>query len=252
LAKVSSSEGFVEECIRLDNLPAVPPYWKRMRAQNMAGVQPLGVLTEPPALKPNDFEAAMEDGAIVLDTRDVEAFAGVHIPGALNVGLGSSFSTWAGTIVPDGARILLIIRDPADLWEAIWQLLRIGYDLPVGWLAGGMYGWRTSAKPLESAVAMSVHELHERLADSQVCVLDVRQPAEWAEGHIGDARFITGAELPQRLDEVPGDELVAVICGSGYRSSAAASFLRHHGHGRVVNVLGGMSAWTSAGYEKES
>ncbi|MDP9222260.1 MAG: rhodanese-like domain-containing protein [Actinomycetota bacterium] len=252
LARVSSSEGFVEECIRLDNLPAVPPYWKRMRRQNMAGVRELGVLREPPALNPDDFEAVMNDGAVVVDARDAEAFAGLHIPGALNVGLGSSFSTWAGTFVPDGARLLLIVRAAADLWDASWQLLRIGYDLPVGWLAGGMYGWRVSAKPLETAPQMTVHELHERLADPHLCVLDVRQPAEWAEGHIAGARFITGAELPQRLDEVPRDELVAVICGSGYRSSAAGSLLRHHGYDQVVNVIGGMSAWSSAAYVKDT
>src|SRR5260370_41815838 len=68
LSKVDSSEGFVSECIRLDNLPAVPPYWKRMRGQNLAGVPLLGVLGEPPALPPADFAAAQADGAMVVDT----------------------------------------------------------------------------------------------------------------------------------------------------------------------------------------
>ena len=247
LARVSSSDEFVEECIRLDNLPAVPPYWKRMRKQNMEGVRPLGVLREPPALQPDDFEAEMESGAIVVDARSAEAFGGAHIPGSLNVGLGSSFSTWAGTIVPDGARVLLVLDRPDDLWEATWQLLRIGYDLPVGWLAGGMFAWRTGAKPLETTAQITVHELRDRLDEFHV--LDVRQPAEWASGHISDAQFITGAELPERFDEVPDDRPVAVICGSGYRSSASGSFLRHQGHDEVINVIGGMDAWNNANYE---
>src|SRR5680860_1093264 len=50
LAQLDSAEGFVAGCISLDDLPAVPPYWKRMRTQNMAGVPLLGVLGEPPAL----------------------------------------------------------------------------------------------------------------------------------------------------------------------------------------------------------
>ncbi|HWH36022.1 MAG TPA: MBL fold metallo-hydrolase, partial [Acidimicrobiales bacterium] len=50
LAQVSSKDGFVEQCLRLDNLPAVPPYWRRMRRQNLEGVRPLGVLGEPPPL----------------------------------------------------------------------------------------------------------------------------------------------------------------------------------------------------------
>lgn len=249
LARVSSSEEFVEECIRLDNLPAVPPYWRRMREQNMAGVAPLGVLREPPALRPDEFEALMNDGAIVLDARSAEAHAGAHIPGALNVGLGSSFSTWAGTIVPDETRILLVLDGPDDLWEATWQLLRIGYAIPIGWLAGGMLAWRSAAKPLADTSKVTVDQLKERLGE--VHVLDVRQPAEWAAGHIPGAQFITGAELPERYDEVPKDRPVVVICGSGYRSSAAGSLLKSLGHGDIINVLGGMSAWYAAGYETE-
>ena len=53
LVNVASKDEFVEQCLRLDNLPAVPPYWKRMRAQNLGGVRSLGVLAEPPALKPD-------------------------------------------------------------------------------------------------------------------------------------------------------------------------------------------------------
>ena len=249
LARVSSSEEFVEECIRLDNLPAVPPYWKRMRKQNMEGPAPLGVLKEPPALTPDQFEETIADGALVVDARSPEAFAGAHIPGALNVGLGSSFSTWAGTIVPERARVLLVLDRPDDLWEATWQLLRIGYDLPIGWLSGGMYAWRTAAKALETTPQVTVRELKDRL--NEFNVLDVRQPSEWADGHIPGAQFITGAELPSRLDEVPDDRPLIVVCGSGYRSSASGSFLAHRGNDRVVNLIGGMGAWNTAGYEIE-
>lgn len=249
LARVSSSDEFVEECIRLDNLPAVPPYWKRMRKQNMAGPQPLGVLQEPPALTPDAFEAVMNDGAIVVDARSAEAYGGAHIPDSLNVGLGSSFSTWAGTIIPDGARVLLVLDRPGDLWEATWQLLRIGYDLPVGWLSGGMFAWRTAAKPLETTPQITVHDLRERFDEFHV--LDVRQPNEWVAGHIRDAQFITGAELPDRVEEVPRDQTVAVVCGSGYRSSASGSLLKHKGYDNIVNVIGGMGAWNSAHYETE-
>jgi hydroxyacylglutathione hydrolase len=248
LANVSSSEEFVDECIRLDNLPAVPPYWRRMRSQNMGGPALLGVLREPPAMKPADFEACMQDGGLVVDARSPEAFAGGHVPGALNVGLGPSFPTWAGTVVPEEAAILLVLDEPADLWEATWQLLRIGYDLPVGWLGGGMTAWRTSARTVEMLDEISVRELKKLLDAGEVDVLDVRQPAEWADGHVAGATFITGGQLPARLDEVPRTKPVAVMCGSGYRSSVASSLLRASGRtGDVLNVVGGMSAWRSAG-----
>lgn len=250
LSRVSSSEGFVQECIRMDNLPAVPPYWSRMREQNLAGPALLGTLREPPALPPDELEALAGQGAVVLDTRSPEAFAGSHIPGALNVGLGTSFSTWAGTVLPAGARIILVLERPDDLWEAVWQLLRIGYPLPEGWLAGGMFAWRTSGRPLTGLDTVDVHELKQLVDTSQVTVLDVRQPSEWAAGHIPGATFVTGGRLPGKLADLPRDRVLAVVCGSGYRSSVAASLLVGEGL-EVIQVLGGMSAWAAAGYPLE-
>jgi hydroxyacylglutathione hydrolase len=247
LAHLSAQDTFVAQCLNVQHLPAVPPYWRRMRQLNQAGPPPLGVLPEPPALRPEAFEQLQRAGAVVLDCRQAEAFA-VHIPGALNVGLGASFATWAGTVLPPEAAILLVLEDPDEVWETCWQLLRIGYDLPKGWLAGGMLAWRTAGKALAQLPQWTVWNLQQHLEqDRYLTVLDVRQPQEWSEGHIAEALFITGAELPGRSDEVPRDRPVAVICGSGYRSSAIASLLQHRGHSKVVNILGGMQGWQAAG-----
>lgn len=252
LAEVDAKDEFVRECLRVDNLPAVPPYWRRMRAQNMAGVAELGVLAEPPALTVAEFAEQQDGGALVLDTRSPEAFGGAHVPGALNVGLGSAFATWAGTVLPDQARVLLVLDRPDDLWEASWQLLRIGYPPPRGWLCGGMTAWRTAACPVDTTPQITVHELKARLDRGEISLLDVRQPDEWHAGHVPGASWITGAELPDRLDEVPDTGPLAVTCGSGYRSSVAASLLTQHGHRNVVNVTGGMAAWNNASYPTET
>jgi hydroxyacylglutathione hydrolase len=251
LARVSSSDEFVDECIRLDNLPAVPPYWGRMRAQNMAGPPPLRVLREPPALKSSDFEDESGADTFIVDTRSAEGFAGGHIPGAVNVILNPSFSTWAGTVLPDGAQVLLVLEDPDELWEATWQLLRIGYDLPIGWLSGGMSAWRSSGRPLRTLNQMTVHETAEKVSSGEVRVIDVRQPAEWADGHIPGAEFLTGAQVPERAEEIGGDGPVVFLCGSGNRSSVAASYLMRLGRNDVYNVIGGMGAWRSAGLPVE-
>ena len=79
-------------------------------------------------------------------------------------------------------------------------------------------------------------------------MLDVRQPGEWATGHIAGATFVTGAELPGRREEVPDDRPLAVVCGSGYRSSVASSVVSRSRKLEVLNVLGGMAAWNAAGY----
>ncbi len=120
---------------------------------------------------------------IVVGARSPEAFGGGHIPGAPNVGLGPMFATWAGTVLPAGAAVLLVLDDPGGLWEATWQLLRAGYTPPAGWLAGGMRGWRTAHLPLETTEQLTVDELKDRLEAGQMRLLDVRQPAEWAVGH---------------------------------------------------------------------
>jgi hydroxyacylglutathione hydrolase len=248
LAALHLQDEFIENCLNLDNLPAVPPYWKRMRRQNQAGPPLLGVLREPPALLVTEFAKTRDGGALVLDCRSPEAFGGGHIPGALNVGAGSSFPTWAGTVLPPDTPYLLVLEDPNRLWEICWELLRIGYELPQGWLGGGMIAWRTAAKPIATMAQWTVWQLQDRIeSERNLLILDVRQPQEWADAHIEGARHITGAELPQRINEVPKDVQVALICGSGYRSSVASSLLASHGYDKLANVLGGMSAWKRAG-----
>lgn len=244
IRQVDTKDEFVRECLRLDNLPAVPPYWPRMRGRNAQGVEPLGVVDPPRPMSVEEVADVSADGAIVLDTRQPEAFAGGHIPAAVNVGLGSSFPTWAGTALPEDARTVLVIDEPSRLMEATWGLLRIGYPVPAGYLRGGMFDWRISGREVAQLPTASVHDISGRLDEYHV--LDVRQPDEWADGHAPDAQFITGAELPSRLDEVPRERTVLVVCGSGYRSGVAASLLRRDGRDDVVNLLGGMAAWKAA------
>lgn len=243
LADLSDTKGFVGQCMDLKDLPAVPPYWPRMRRMNTDGPPLLGVLADPPPLGVEGFEQLRQDGAIVLDCRSPEAFS-AHIPGALNVGVGNAFPTWAGSVVPYETPLILVLERPDDLWEICWQLLRIGYDLPKGWLADGMFAWRTAGMPIDVLPQWTVWQLRRNMEkDRDIMVLDVRQPAEWSDGHIPQAVHITGAEIRNRSGEIPKDRPVAVICGSGYRSSVAASVLKRQGHREVYNVLGGMTGW---------
>lgn len=147
--------------------------------------------------------------------------------------------TWAGTVLPDGGEILLVVDRSSDLETVTWELLRIGYPAPIGWLADGISAWRTAARAVDTTLQITVHELKNRRDRGEVQVLDVRQPGEWARGQVEGATFITGAELPDRLGEVPDTTPVAVVCGSGFRSSVAASLLRRYGRSEVINVAGG-------------
>jgi len=80
-------------------------------------------------------------------------------------------------------------------------------------------------------------------------VLDVREPEEFANGHIPGATNLPQADLATRLDEVPRNRPVFVICQGGFRSLRAAQFLRQQGISDVASVKGGTEAWRAAGGE---
>lgn len=86
-------------------------------------------------------------------------------------------------------------------------------------------------------------EVEERLELGTVpCVLDVREPAEYADGHIPGSRHIPLGSLPARCAELSKDQEIVVVCRSGGRSSAAAQQLLEAGF-KAINMTGGMLAW---------
>ena len=84
-----------------------------------------------------------------------------------------------------------------------------------------------------------------------VTVLDVRRETEWEAGHIPGATHVPGNDIVQRAAEFADKEPLALVCGSGYRSSVAASLLSQRGFGRIYNVIGGMRAWQASEYQIE-
>jgi rhodanese-related sulfurtransferase len=90
----------------------------------------------------------------------------------------------------------------------------------------------------------------DRIAAGTVLVVDVRQPAEWNGGHIRGAVHIPLTQLATRIDRIPAGKTILTVCRSGHRSSAAAATLRRAGHD-VLNLRGGLTAWTRAGLPLE-
>lgn len=88
----------------------------------------------------------------------------------------------------------------------------------------------------------------DRLRDAGAFMLDVRQPDEWASGHIPGATLIPLGDLTARISEVPTDRQVVVVCRSGNRSAQGRDILLDAGHPAVTSMAGGMTDWTSAGY----
>jgi rhodanese-related sulfurtransferase len=77
-------------------------------------------------------------------------------------------------------------------------------------------------------------------------LIDVRQPFEYAEGHVPGARLIPMGQLPSRVSDLDRTRPVHLICATGNRSGAMADFLTAQGFD-AVNVAGGTRAWVASG-----
>lgn len=89
----------------------------------------------------------------------------------------------------------------------------------------------------------------EAVAASGALVIDVRQPEDYAEGHIPGAVNIPLRELAANVDKIPTDTQVFVYCQSGFRAGLAVSSLRTMGYDNALAYSGSYNAWTEAGEE---
>ena len=226
----------------VENLPDRPAYFSQVVGVNLNGAPAMSSLRKLRELTEEELKTEAKNGAVVIDTRSAPFFGAGHFPGSLNIGLGSNlFSTWVGFMVPFGKPIVLVVGSVESAKVAQVHLARIGYDRVIGYIEG---------EKLEHSQQLSqlgVEELHFVLKRGGAPrVLDVRTAGEWEAGHIEEASHIPLPTLPRRMSELPRDGQLAVICGSGYRSSIAASFLKNNGFTRVQNVMGGMGAYLEA------
>ncbi|MFZ2832178.1 MAG: rhodanese-like domain-containing protein [Minisyncoccia bacterium] len=97
--------------------------------------------------------------------------------------------------------------------------------------------------------SVSPEEAQKLIESGEVLIIDVRTPAEFAEGHIGGARNININDqgFAGAVKTLDPNAIYLVNCLSGGRSSMAASFMTDSGFTKVNNLEGGMGAWKRAG-----
>jgi glyoxylase-like metal-dependent hydrolase (beta-lactamase superfamily II)/rhodanese-related sulfurtransferase len=235
--------------------PDAPPYFTYDAILNSKERPPLNeaLAREVSPVTVDHALAVQSVGGQLLDTRDPDSFAAVHMKGSLNVGLSGHFATWAGTVL-DREHPIVVIADPGHEREAVMRLGRIGFDHVLGYLQRGMEGLRGRPELTASVERVSPAVAAERLAamdGERPVVVDVRAPAEFAHGHITGAVSLPLSHLRERLSELPRDRPLLVHCAGGYRSSIAASILQAEGFERVTDLAGGLGAWEAAGLPVE-
>jgi len=222
-----------------------PPYFSHAASLNRAGPRLIEELPPMAELGLAEALARQGAGAQLLDPRAAAAYGEAHIAGAINIGLSGQFESWCGTLLDLGAPIVLTTADQASAAEARTRLARVGLEDVVGYTL-------ISAGDIDSTgrlPQLGVGDLREALASGDWQVIDVRRPMEYETSHVPGAvhapvhTLATDTGAVAHLDRAAP---TAVICGSGYRSSAAAHFLRGAGFQQLHNVEGGTNAWISA------
>ena len=97
---------------------------------------------------------------------------------------------------------------------------------------------------------VGVSEAHT-LYQNGAFVLDVRTVEEWNEFHAPNTTLIPLDQLAARLNEVPRDRQVVVVCRSGNRSQQGRDILLNAGFQQVTSMTGGLNEWRASGYPIE-
>jgi hydroxyacylglutathione hydrolase len=184
----------------------------------------------------------------VVDLRARTAFAAGHLAGSLGFELSDNFVTYLGWLYCYGSPLTLIGESPDQIAEARRELVRIGIDELAG-AAVGDIATLAAGQPLRSYPVTDFAGLAKAREQGPVQVLDARRNDERARGYVAGSRHIQLHELADRIDEVPQGE-VWVYCGSGYRSSIAASMLDRPGR-QVVLIDDAYDNAAAAGLEDE-
>jgi len=219
-------------------LPAAPPYYPHVRERNREGASPAA----RGPIRQLDEAALVRSDAALLDPRPPHIFALGHRSGALNVVGNDGFASRVGATVPFGSPCVILTDDAEQAGRLRGQLAEIGYDLVLGYATPA-----PSGGALEQMALVDPAEADRRRSAGDL-VLDVRELAEWAGGHVPGAVHIPYPELRARLGELPRDRPVVAYCASGVRSSLAASILAADGR-TARNLRGGFAAWQRAGLE---
>lgn len=223
-----------------------PPYFRNMEKINLKGATPVNNLTAPQVLNPKQFnKKAQGDDVLVLDTRNELNYGAAHIPCSISI-WQDGLASFAGWFLSYDKKLLIVTPD--EYPETDLKILnRLGFDNIIGYLKGGLLQWHMTGLKSNSLGMIKVQKLCSLLDKSDnYYLLDVRSGDELAEsGEIKGAENIHITQLPDNLNKIPKNIPIYIFCGSGLRSTTAASILKRNGFDKVNVILGGLEGWSS-------
>jgi hydroxyacylglutathione hydrolase len=220
------------------NLPERPPYFERSVAINLRGAPFLSDFPALAHLPLAEYNQLKEKGATILDVRPGPLFGDGHAANSLNIGIASpSFSVWSGFFVNPDLPIVLVVESEMQAQQAQLELARIGFDEVIGFITADDLDETQQITQIGARDFLTCLESQQR-----PLILDVRSAQEWSQDHLEGAIHMALPQLFARIGELSRKAPLTVLCGSGYRSSIAASLLEAKGFERLTNVMGGMQA----------
>ena len=220
----------------LEGQPSPPTYFAQMKRINRDGPPVLGARPAPQTLPATMIDAALRDG-VVVDVRPAAEFGARHLRGTLNLPLNRAFTTWAGWLLPYDRDLYLVAPDAGAANAAQVALASIGLDAVRGVFTTDSYAPEL-AGPISSFPRQSINSAEALVADGYT-VIDVRDPHEWAAGHLERAQFHPLGRVARTLDALPRETPLAIYCQSGSRSAIGAAVLERMGFQRIVDLTDG-------------
>lgn len=223
--------------------PAAPAYFGHDASLNRTAHPLLDEHAIPPTLTLDEADRAVDEGAVIVDTRSPEEFARGHLSGSLNVSLGGRFAEQVGSIVPVGTPIV-VTGPSATAAEATVRLGRIGFDTVVGVLPDPESVLADHPDRAQRLSRLTADELRSRQSElgASLQLIDVRNPGEIQAAPVAGAQNIPLARLRDSLEDLDPHRPVVLLCAGGARSASASSLLRASGFTDVSDVLGGANA----------
>lgn len=233
LLQPADEDAFV--ALLLSGFGTFPTYFSRLPEVNRRGPRLYGALPELARLDVDDVAARVARGALVVDVRPITAFSAAHVAGALSIELRPVFASWLGWLATPDRELVFVLDDEQDRAELVRQCLTVGYENLAGELRGSVDAWRRAGGPLGTIDLVGAGDLRGM-------ILDVRQHAEFASGHIPGARHVELGALP---DAPLADGPITVACGHGERAMTGASVLEQRGRTELAVLVGGPTDWAA-------
>jgi glyoxylase-like metal-dependent hydrolase (beta-lactamase superfamily II)/rhodanese-related sulfurtransferase len=246
---IEDEQEFVDASVA--TLGAQPPNFKAIVDLNHGPLLTDGIVL--PRLFPGQLEERQRDGALVIDVRTDIQFAEGHVSGSISIPLHrGGFGTKLAWLAAGAPQIVFVGRDDEDGRRAGGLAAAVGLAPAVrrgGLLAGGWTSWNADGHPLVALQRVAVEEIGPYLdAAASAQVLDVRELAEFEDGHIPGSTNVPWHDIDAIPAGVDRGRPLLVICASGQRAGTAASLLQRLGATDVLHVFGGgVPKWGTLG-----